>query len=185
MQPATLPESKPNDKPAKPRVYYSRLEGDVELTLHTRMAQSLLQGVRVNGKMSLWHFASQIRVLRDRHKNKDPQAGALLLKIEEKITEIHEKMQVMEVYYNERIGNMRGLKIRIFRNPTPMQFTLKFLVSYSFAAAALLPDLDYLTCQMYTLKRLGQKLDSESLPILAYRGIRGLFELPYEKNLIP
>ncbi len=154
------------------------LEGEIDLTLHTKLAQTLLQGNWGNGKLGLWQYALKVRDLWKGHRADDPYADWFFMKIDEKIHNIRSEIQELEQYCQQRLSQLRGFNIKVFENPEPMQLALKFAIPFSYMGASLLPELDYVSRQAYTLRHVGQLLEPEQLPLRILSSIRNLFSLP-------
>lgn len=154
------------------------LDGAIDLTLHTRLAQSLLNGSWTHGHLGLWQFALKVRDLWKGHRTDDPYADWYFMKIDEKIHTIREEIQRVEQYCVKRLSQLRGFNIKIFENPHPMQLALKFVIPFSYMGASLLPELDYVSRQAYTLRHIGQLLEPEQLPLKIVSSIRQLFSIP-------
>ena len=88
------------------------------------------------------------------------------------------KFQDLEQYCRERLSQLRGFNIKVFENPEPMRLALKFAIPFSYMGASLLPELDYVSRQAYTLRHVGQLLEPEQLPLCILSSIRNLFSLP-------
>lgn len=154
------------------------LEGKIDLILHTRLAQSLLEGHWGYGQLGLWQFALKVRDLWKGHHADDPYADWYFMQIDEKIHTIREEIQALESYCAQRLSQLRGLEVTVFENPRPLQLALKLGSPFSYRGAALLPELDYVTRQAHTLRRVGQLLEPKYLPFKIVSSIRQLFSLP-------
>ncbi len=155
-----------------------RLNGDIKLTLHTRLSQSLLDGRWQYGHLGLWQFALKIRDLWEGHRADDPYADWYFMKIYEKIHSIHKEIHELENYYQQKLSEFRGFYIHIFENPYPRELSLKFANPFSYLSASLLPEFDYISRQAYTLRHIGKLLESKNLPIKIAFNIRQLFSIP-------
>ncbi len=169
----TTPETKSKKKRSP---FY--MDGEINLILHTRMTQSLLAGNWEYGQLGLWQFALKIRDLWISHQADDPYADWFFMKIDEKIHRIREQAHELENYYQQRLAQLRGFSIKVFENRRPMQLDLKFVIPFSYMGAALLPELDYLSRQAYTLRHMGQLLEPEKSPSKIAANIRQLFSIP-------
>lgn len=154
------------------------LDGDIDLTLHTKLAQSLLEGNWSHGNLGLWQFALKVRELWKGHRADDPYADWYFMKLDEKIHTIREDIQALEHYCQQRLAQLRGFKIKVFENPQPIQLALKFAIPFSYMGASLLADLDYVTRQAYTLRHVGQLLEPKQLPMRIKMRLRQLFSVP-------
>ncbi|HVV67733.1 MAG TPA: TIGR03761 family integrating conjugative element protein [Gammaproteobacteria bacterium] len=154
------------------------MDGDIHLTLHTRLAQSLLNGNWKAYQQGLWQFATKVRDLWKGHQADDPYADWCFMKIDEKINHIQEAMQKIEQHLTYRLSQLRGFNIPLFENPKPMPLTLRFVTPFSYMAAAVLSELDYISRQAYTLRHIGQIVEFNQLPISVVPSIRQLFSIP-------
>jgi integrating conjugative element protein (TIGR03761 family) len=175
--PTSTTENTPSTAQLKQRSPFY-LEGTIDLTLHTRLAQSLLDGSWMHGHLGLWQFAMKVRDLWKAHRADDPYADWYFMKIDEKIHALREEIQTVENYCDKRLSQLRGFTIQVFENPHPLQLALKFGIPFSYMGASLLPDLDYISRQAYTLRHVGQLLEPGQLPLKIAFGIRQLFSLP-------
>lgn len=174
----------PSANETKPKRSSFYLEGDIDLTLHTRLSQSLLTGSWKHGHLGLWHFAMKIRDLWRAHRADDPYADWCFMKIDEKIHQIRQEIYEMASYCEERLTQLRGFNIKVFENPRPRKLALKFVIPFSYMGASLLPELDYVSRQAYTLRHVGQLLEPEQLPLRLAASIRQLFSIPLSWKML-
>lgn len=165
-----------NDTKPKRSPFY--LEGDIDLILHTRLSQSLLTGSWRPGNLGLWQFAIKIRDLWRAHRADDPYADWCFMKVDEKIHQIREEIQEVEHYCEQRLSQLRGFNIKVFENPHPKKLALKFVIPFTYMGATLLPELDYIARQAYTLRHVGQLLEPNQLPVKIVKSMRQLFAIP-------
>ena len=153
------PEHKNNKtKPLK----YDQMVNDVELTLHTRAVRLLCLGYGDPDKIGLLRFAKLTYVLWLAAKNDDPYAEWRLMELYEHMTTLREEIQKLEERCQQRLSQLRGLKISLYSNPDPFKLELRFASPFSFMASCLIADLDYVERQFYTLRRLGLVLEGQS-----------------------
>lgn len=131
------------------------LTANFHLTLHTRIAEALLNGDWDYGRMGLIQFARLTALLWKAYKEDDPYAEWTLLKTYEAIEMAKEKLKHDEILLQQQMANLRGFDIELFKNETPVKQPLLFSTPFAFMAAMLIERVDYINRQLLTLKHMG------------------------------
>jgi integrating conjugative element protein (TIGR03761 family) len=142
---------------------HERLQSEVELTLHVKAVRLLCLGYTDPDKIGLLRFAQLTNVLWTAVKNDDPYAEWHLMELYEYIARLQEELKKLEERCNQKLSQLRGLKINLFSNPNPFKLELRFASPFSFMASCLIADLDYVERQFYTLRRLGLVLEGQTI----------------------
>jgi integrating conjugative element protein (TIGR03761 family) len=141
---------------------HEQLVNDVELTLHIKAVRLLCLGYNDPDKIGLLRFARFTHVLWTAAKNDDPYAEWRLMELYDHMTTLREAIKKLEERCQQRLLQLRGLKISLYSNPDPFKLELRFASPFSFMASCLIADLDYVERQFYTLKRLGLVLEGQT-----------------------
>lgn len=136
-----------------------RLLSEVELTLHVKAVRLLCIGFLDEDKIGLLRFAQLTNGLWSAARNDDPYAEWRLMELYNEMAVLDEEIKRIENRCHEKLSQLRGLKITLYSNPDPYKLNLRFATPFSFMAATLMVDLDYVERQFYTLRRLGLVLE--------------------------
>ena len=139
-----------------------RLLNEVELTLHIKAVRLLCLGYTDPDKIGLLRFAQLTNVIWGAAKNDDPYAEWRLMELYDQMTTLREAIKKLEERCQQRLSELRGLKISLYSNPDPFKLDLRFASPFSFMASCLMADLDYVERQFYTLRRLGLVLEGHT-----------------------
>ena len=126
-----------------------------QITLYTRLAQSLFNCSWKHGKLGLVQFASIMTKISKAAREDDPYADWYLLKSYQALFDVREKIQSIELTLAQHLHNLRGVKVTLSSNSQCLHFPLQFSTPYGFMGAYLLADVDYVFRQIATLKRIG------------------------------
>ena len=148
------------------------------LTLHTKVGLLLFNGNWRFGRMGLVQFASLTTILWRAFKEDDPYAELYLLKIYEAIEETKKKLKDYELLFQNQLKNLRGFEIDIFKNPAPLKQPLRFGTPFSYMAAMLIEQVDYVNRQLFTLNRMGLIPEENLVTNDLIREIQKVFRLP-------
>jgi integrating conjugative element protein (TIGR03761 family) len=154
-----MQEPRPDDKrpilPFKQKPVFSRLEVNGEITLHTRIAQSLFHYSWQPGKLGLLQFAKTMTTVWYAARQGDPYAEWYLLKTYDALFYAREKIKQAEQKLEQYFADSRGIKINLPVSNHPVCYPLRFSTPFGFMGAALLANMDYVFRQILTLERMG------------------------------
>lgn len=149
-----------------------------ELLLYTRLAQSLFKGSWRHGKMGLLQFAHLMAVLSKAAKENDAHASELILKTEQALVEIREKLKVIEQTLTDQFSNLRNIQVTHSSNDEPLPFSLRFATPFGFMGAYLLSDADHIFRQMRMCKRMGLLLPKDLTVNKIVNYLQTVFAMP-------
>jgi integrating conjugative element protein (TIGR03761 family) len=162
-KPSESPLERPLEKTKTVVPKKEYLLSDVELTLHAKAVRLLCLGYRDPDKIGLLRFAQLTNALWSAAKNDDPYAEWRLMELYNAMAGLDEEIKRLENRCQQRLSELRGLKITLYSNPDPYKLNLRFANPFSFLAAILMIDLDYVERQFYTLRRLGIVLEGQGV----------------------
>ncbi len=148
-----LNEKKHADSKENPIVSDSTAYG--QITLQTRLAQSLFNCSWKHGKLGLVQFASIMTKISKAGREDDPYADWYLLKAYQALFDVREKIKSIELTLAQHLDNLRGVKVTLSSTGQSLHFPLQFSTPYGFMGAYLLADADYVFRQIATLKHIG------------------------------
>lgn len=151
------------------------LVSDIQLVLHTDIAEGFFKGSWQTKNIGLRQFAVITKALWRAARNDDPYAEWHLMKIYDRMLAVQEALKNFEQLCQEKITQKRGLEVVVFSNPKPLHIPLHFSTPFGYMAAQVLADLDYAMRQAYTLKKLGVLLEGEQLPAKLMRKLASFF----------
>jgi len=166
--------------PVTPKSKIPLMTGQVELILHTRLAQSLVNDSGEQKRIGLCQFGKKLRELWHCYKQDDPYAYWYFIKIDQMVESIRHKFSEIEQHYTQILSGIRGIKTEIFYSPQPKVYPLPHNTPFFHRTVLLLADMDYILRQSHTIKQLGIVVEAEKLPIVALiPTMRKLFLLPF------
>jgi integrating conjugative element protein (TIGR03761 family) len=171
-------ESKPSlnpDQKEKPKKSY--LTAEHKLILHTELAKVVFNGTWNQGRIGLIQFASVMRLMWRAAREDDPYAEWFLLKIYDAIEKAKKQIKHYESLLQQQMSQMRGFKIDLFKNPEPIQQSLRFATPFAFMGAMLLEHFDYVNRQLYTLQRVGLLAKNNLVPAHLLKEVQKVFVL--------
>ncbi len=121
-----------------------------EFLIHTRSAHRLFYGRRKDEKQGikpitgLVRFALNMNQLSDLAAQDDPYADAVLLKVEQQMTEAERLIKNHVAAVEELLSDMEGITISFHESVEPISVPLEFKTTYGFLAARLLGQYDKL-----------------------------------------
>lgn len=179
---AVMPASESESNKTKAPLLRKRdyLSNEVELFLHTKAVRYLCLGYDDVDKVGLLRFAQFTHVLWVAVKNDDPYAEWHLMQLYDQMTDLQEAIKKLEGQCQQRLSQLRGLTVGIYSHPDPFKLQLRFASPFSFMAACLLADLDYIERQFYTLRRLGIVLDGYPTVTGFIPKVRAVFKKPLQ-----
>ncbi len=155
-------------------------ESSFQLILHTKIAELLLDGDWRFGRMGLTQFASLMTTLWKAAKEDDPYAELFLLKTHEAIQITKEKLKTYETQLQQQMTELRGIELNLFSITTPNKYPLYFATPFSYMAAMLIEQVDYVNRQLLTLARIGLVPKDQLSVRDLMREIKTLFQLPMQ-----
>lgn len=178
--PTSLPLTESQAPSAAAKLPRKRLLSEVELSLHTHTVRWLCLGYGDDSKIGLLRFAQLTQMLWSAVKQDDPYAEWHLIQLYDQMTALWDTIKQVENNCQQRLSQLRGLTVTLFTNPDPFKLQLRFASPFSFMAACLLTDLDYVERQFNTLKRLG--LTVEGYPTITGFApkVRAIFKKPLQ-----
>lgn len=163
----------------KEKPEFSRLEIDGEITLHTRIAQSMFRYSWQHGKIGLLQFAKIMTTLWHAAKEGDPYAEWYLLRTYDALFNEREKIKQIEQKLTQSLADIRGIKISLPVSSHPVCYPLRFATPFGFMGAYFLADVDYVFRQILTMERIGIPVQGteSSIPGITST-IQGVFAVP-------
>ena len=126
------------------------------ITIHTKFAQSLLNGSWQLGKMGLFQFAKCMSDLIKAKKADDPYAEWYLLQTYKAIVEANKTLTELEAKAQSYLQNLRGITVSLWQGANPVKLPLQFTNPFSFLTAhSVIANCDYVARQIMTLDELG------------------------------
>jgi integrating conjugative element protein (TIGR03761 family) len=157
----------------------AKLNSEIKMTLHTRIAQSLFNGSWKHGRMGLLQFAKVMTALWNAYSEDDPYAELYILKTYQNLMEAREKIKSFESVLNPMLSNLRGIEVTECLSTNPTVHPLTFATPFGFMGAYLIADADYVIRLILTLERLGISINNEEISIKGItKYIQDVFSTP-------
>ena len=185
QQTALHPVERP-DLPEKP----GALQGQVWLTVHTRLAQNLIHGREGTAEkpaiIGLVGFANRMRVVWLAARRDDPYADWWLIKVHEAIQFAENLIRNQHAVLSTQLNALTAMEVNIAESRKPYRVPLRFANPYAYRGARLIADLDKLVCMAMTARHIAllSTREYEHLVTGSARKIRAIFVIPQHYRLL-